>query len=176
MFRFTMFTMLILVGTVGARGASLSLEVNPFTGQAWIANNSTESITFDGYTIQALEGELDPTAWFSFQDFSAADPTGAAAALGNTTWEEVAANMELLAEVNLASETLAAPGFRLALGMPIADFVPEKLLFTYLDVALLPDPIREVDGLVEVVPEPSTWLLAGCGALALLVASRRKRS
>lgn len=176
MFRFAILTILVLAGTIGARGASLSLEVNPFTGQAWIANNSTESITFDGYTVQALEGELDPAAWVSFQDFSAADPTAATAVLGNTTWEQVAGTMQLLAEVNLASQTVAAPGFRVPLGMPIGSFVADKLLFTYLDVALLPDPIREVDGLVEVVPEPSTWLLAGCGALALGMARRRKRS
>lgn len=176
MFRALLCAAVCLAGCLGARAASLTLEVNPTSGQAWIANNSAQTIIFDGYTIQALMGALDPFGWVSFEDYSLADPPGALALLGNISWQELASSSALLAEANLPEETVAMPGFRAPLGTPIATFIPGKLRFTYLDFSLLPDPIREVSGLVEVVPEPGSLMLAGIAlALCVVVGGRRDR-
>lgn len=143
--------------TASAQAALLTLTVNQTTGEAWIENKSAETIIFDGYQITSAGKHLSVDNWRSFQDWINADPTTAKATLGNLSWGEFVTNPDSLVETNLAAETTANPGFKVAIGTPVTQFLANDLGFFFSDFTK-PAAQRNTVGLIDLVgSNPHPW-------------------
>jgi hypothetical protein len=120
--------------TVDATAGVLTLTLDRIDGRAWIENRSGTPVRTNGYHIASLNGLLNPAGWFSFQDLTRQDSRAANALLGSLTWTELLANSNAIVESDSNGETVAAPGFRLALGKPLAALLAGDIRFIYQDL------------------------------------------
>jgi hypothetical protein len=81
---------------------NMVLRVNPTTGQAFLKNDSLETLKFDGYSITSTTGSLVGGTW-----------TGLSSASG---WQKSPATANALSQSNPTSSSTLAPGAQLALG------------------------------------------------------------
>jgi hypothetical protein len=98
-----------VVGTVNYAGPSLNtltLLVDPETGEARLKNTSPFSVAIDGYTIQSGSGSLLPATWTSLDDQDAA----------GGDWAESNVGATALSELKPTASTLLAGGDAYALG------------------------------------------------------------
>jgi hypothetical protein len=145
--------------SASAQAALLTLTVDQSTGAAWIENKSNETIIFDGYNIASVGKHLSATNWRSFEDWFAADNAAATAALGNKagSWGEFLENPDSLVEVNITGETTAQPGFKVAVGNPISQFVANDLSFYFSDFTK-PPALRNTLATIELTgTNPHPW-------------------
>jgi hypothetical protein len=81
---------------------NMVLRVNPTTGQAFLKNDSLETLKFDGYTITSSTGSLVGGTW-----------TGLSAPSG---WEKSPLSTTALSQSNPTNSTTLAPGAQVAIG------------------------------------------------------------
>jgi hypothetical protein len=98
-----------VVNYTGVGGINtLSLLVNPATGQAQLRNTSPFPINIDGYTIASPTGALDMAQWGSLDDQNAAG--------GN--WNEANISASRLSELKQGGATTLTSGQSLSIGSP----------------------------------------------------------
>lgn len=157
------------LGETASATTPLQIWIDP-DGTTYLENTTDNPISFDGYAIASENNRLDPVGWNSIADQVAADPLGMIGKLGAgaLSFGEVKPGPGNLAELNLAGVATLAAHARFAIGKP------------FLDGQL---GVNEVEGGVfykvggqpmvgEVIPEPSTCLLALMAGLGLLVFRR----
>jgi len=145
--------------SASAQAALLTLTVDQSTGAAWIENKSNETIIFDGYQITSVGKHLSTDTWRSFQEWNVADTAAAQAALGPKagSWGEFLTNPDSLVEVSLTGEATAQPGFKVAIGNPVSQFVANDLAFFFSDLSK-PPAQRNTPALIELVgANPHPW-------------------
>jgi hypothetical protein len=82
----------------------LTLRIDPMNGSGTIVNNTSESIQFNGYSLESESGALDGTGWNSLDEQNVG------------SWQQNLATANHLVETFLAGSTTVAPGGQLALG------------------------------------------------------------
>ncbi|WP_442485640.1 LamG-like jellyroll fold domain-containing protein [Aeoliella sp. SH292] len=119
---------------------TLTLVVNPDTGEASLKNNSSEEISFDYYRIDSpTDGALltanynGTTGWNSLSDQN----TDSIGPNPGQSWDEVSGvtSANLLVEQFLLGDTTLAPGASVSLGAPIStSLLGEDLEFRFSSV------------------------------------------
>jgi hypothetical protein len=96
--------------------STLTLVVNPNTGETSLRNDTNDDLGFDYYRIDSEAGSLSTAAWNSLSD-QGVDATGAGP---GESWDEAtgAISANLLVEQFLSGESVLAPGQSLSLGSP----------------------------------------------------------
>jgi len=102
----------VIPGTIVYAGGLQVLVVNlvnssgvtESTPAVLLNQETSQSFSFDAYTIQSASGALNPTLFHAFN--------------GTGGWESVAPSPNLLSELNISSSTTLAPGHDHALGSP----------------------------------------------------------
>ncbi|QDV73874.1 LamG-like jellyroll fold domain-containing protein [Botrimarina mediterranea] len=99
-------------------GSTLTLVVNPDTGEASLRNDTNEAFGFDYYRIDSDAGDLSTAGWNSLSD-QGVDAVGPNP---GESWDEAtgANSANLLVEQFLSGESVLAPGQSLSLGSPYA--------------------------------------------------------
>jgi len=92
----------------GASNRTLTLQVDPNTGEAQIVNGTAFSVSIDTYAITSASGSLE-TTWSSLQDQSM------------TGWFEANASAEQLSELLITGGMTIAPGSTVPLGIAFDD-------------------------------------------------------
>jgi hypothetical protein len=141
-------------------------------GTAYLYNTTSSPISFDGYQIASETHRLDPAGWKSIADYVAGGQiTDVIAALGagGLAFGEANPGPGNLAELNLGGVGTLRPGAKFAIGKPFLDWQnPDATGDFFYKLSGRPnDPIMyALAG--DIVPEPSTFLLAALAGLALL--------
>lgn len=148
----------------------LSLVVDPL-GEAFLSNDSSTEVRFQGYLITSRGNLLQPNTWTGIQDQVATNPRHVATVLGQGAlfFGEANPGPTALGELNIASAGVLAPGEQFGIGYPfVLPFGPKSSLeFSY---ASLPyptgiyspirflDPSPGVDLRLLVDADGSAWL------------------
>jgi hypothetical protein len=122
--RSTMLSSLVLLTLIAAdasrfaiaQDTALSLVVNPRTGAASIRNDSTTSVSIDGYLLTSGTSVFNPAGWSKL--------TGNASYPG---WEQGPAAANRLGEGNLFSSLGLSGGTSLSLGSPYLPLTPTQI-------------------------------------------------
>ena len=98
--------------------STLTLVVDPTSGEASLRNDTNEALGFDYYKIESQAGSLTTTGWSSLSDQNI-DSVGPNP---GQSWDEAtgANSANLLVEQFLSGETVLAPGHSVSLGSPYA--------------------------------------------------------
>lgn len=141
---------------------------------AYLHNNTTSPISFDGYQIASETKQLDPLGWRSIADQVAADPLSCVDTLGAgcLAFGEANPNPSNLAELNLAGAATLQPDAKLYLGKPFGD--GGYWVDFYYKALGTPTSSEPQHLYIQPVPEPASWLLAGLAGIAFAVEARRR--
>ncbi len=170
-------TLLLILGPCFDASAQLSLRVTA-ARELFIENLDTSAIRFDGYSLQSPSGGLEPEGWTSFEKSFVADPLTAIATLGIHGFAEANPTEFALSELSAGTGATLQPGTRWSIGHPFRNNnFPNDVIFQYTD----PDGV--VGGGVQqalcirpfCIPEPSSFVLAAVGVVAMHVITRRQR-
>ncbi len=101
----------------GSPALALSLEVNAISGGVSIVNNTSQTLSIQGYDVASSLGSLDvsSTGWWSLSD-QGLDPVSGGDGPGETWQEGANPSSEALLEAFLLGSTTLAPGESLSLG------------------------------------------------------------
>jgi hypothetical protein len=153
----------------------VAILVDP-DGSAYLWNKSTDPVSFEAFSIQSPDKNLDVDAWKSFSEF---DDGALEAALGAgaLAFEDNSLDQALVSQKNdVGAQAILPAGAKFSLGKPFATLppLPTDRATVYPDLSDVLNGARTVD--IVYTPEPSTLLLAalaGLGLVAMRVRSRR---
>ncbi len=163
-------TLLALTGPAGRAVAQLALEIDPL-GQAFLANDGSKELAFDGYLIISNKGLLSPKGWSSIADQVQSNPGQVIASLGSggLTFGEANPEAKALAELNIGGAGVLQPGAEFSIGYPFA-----KAVGPASGLKLSYKPVTEpngIDGVIRFLEPPlgaDLRILAGADGSAWL--------
>ncbi len=147
-------------------------------GLTTIVNQTTEAFRFDGYQFISPLGRLDPEGWISFEESLGLDPLGTIATIGFHGFAEANPTVFALGELSASIGATLQPGASWEIGRPFGNppFFHDAI-WEYTN----PDGVGDEGPIIRrcvsfCIPEPSSFVLAAVGLVAMFIMARRQRS